>query len=120
MIAMPTTTIGAPTGVTAKNPSGSSPAASNAPETTRLVEVPIVVSMPPRIVAKESGISRREAATPRRSAHPRTIGAAVATTGVLLTRPDSSATGGNRRSRIGRRPLPSTSSRSSRSRSSPR
>jgi len=53
---------------------------------SRLVEVPIVVAMPPMITAKFIGISRRDGEPPARSARPITTGISTTTTGVSFTK----------------------------------
>ena len=57
---------------------------------SRLVEVPIVVAMPPMITAKFMGISMREAELPARIARPITTGISTTTTGVSLMKALSS------------------------------
>ena len=52
--------------------------------TSRLVDVPIVVAMPPRMLAKPIGISVPEGETPVRTATPMRIGSIRTTMGVLL------------------------------------
>jgi hypothetical protein len=73
--------------VKSKKPSGCSPSLASSPETRRLVEVPIRVSIPPRIAAKLSGIITAEAERPKRSAIERRIGMKITTIGVLLRNP---------------------------------
>src|SRR5690606_30145321 len=58
---------------------------------TRLVDVPTTVIMPPSIAAKESGIRNFEAESPDRSAQSFTYGMRKATIGVLLIIDDTPA-----------------------------
>lgn len=60
------------------------PASMTMPCTTRLVDVPINVHIPPRMVAYDNGISSFVAGTFMRSAQRFTIGAKITTIGVLL------------------------------------
>ena len=57
----------------------------------RLVEVPVSVHVPPRIHAKESGISNRDAFSSEDLASESTMGRKTTTTGVLLTKAESTA-----------------------------
>jgi len=54
------------------------------PETTRLVEVPMRVQVPPRTVAKERGMSSFLAGTLQRRDQDRRMGMSRATIGVLF------------------------------------
>ncbi|CCY65371.1 unknown [Prevotella sp. CAG:1124] len=74
-----------PTGVKAKKPNCSYPAPVNTSWITRLGGVPISVSIPPKLLANASGISRREALTPDLAARLTTMGNIKATVPVLLT-----------------------------------
>ena len=56
IIATPATANGSPTAPISKIPMASSPASSSSPETTRFVEVPIRVTVPPTIAAKLTGM----------------------------------------------------------------
>ena len=73
------------------------PRDSSKPDTTRFVEVPISVHVPPRIAAKLIGMRNFEGLSPMRNAQSRTAGANIATSGVLFKNPESSAVGTNRR-----------------------
>jgi hypothetical protein len=68
---------------------GGCPAASATPLIRMFVEVPTSVSMPPKIAAKESGIRRREGATPIDPATEIMIGVSRITTGVLFMKADA-------------------------------
>ncbi len=70
---------------------GVSPASRATPLTRRLVEVPIRVQLPPRMAAKESGISRREGGSLRSRARLRTTGRKITTTRVLLMKAETTA-----------------------------
>ena len=59
--------------------------------TTRLVEVPIRVHMPPSIVTYDSGIRKYVAGSFTKFAHLFIIGAKMTTTGVLLRKADMNA-----------------------------
>ena len=56
MASRPAAATGSPTGLISNIRSGASPASTRRPDTTRLVDVPTRVTMPPRIAANESGI----------------------------------------------------------------
>jgi hypothetical protein len=58
-----------------------------------LVEVPMVVTTPPRITAEESGFRKRDGGTPRLSDHSATTGISIATIGVLLRKAEAAAEG---------------------------
>jgi len=58
-----------------------------------LVEVPITVIMPPRIAAKDKGISNADTDPPVRFDHRETAGTSIATIGVLLKKADAPAAG---------------------------
>ena len=60
-----------------------------------LVEVPMSVQVPPRMEAKESGISSLEGDRPRAAASEIMMGMNTTTTGVLLMNAEISATLGN-------------------------
>ncbi len=64
----PTSATGKPTGEISNMARGGCPEASSRPEITRFVEVPIRVTIPPRIAAKDRGIRYREGEWPERSA----------------------------------------------------
>ena len=61
------------------------------PSMMRLVEVPVSVQVPPRMQANESGMSRREALSSELLARRSTMGRKTTTTGVLLTKAESTA-----------------------------
>jgi hypothetical protein len=93
-------TAGAPTGVSVKSVKGlvgGSVSASMRAFTTRLVEVPMRVDMPPRIEANESGISMMRGDRLFRAAHASTTGMSAATIGVLLRKAEAMAVGKHRR-----------------------
>ena len=102
---MPITATGRPTAPISKKPIGSSPASSICPATTRLVDVPISVVMPPSSAANDNGISSLLTETCRRAAHDEICGISIATIGVLFKKADETAVGGSTRSR-GRRYQP--------------
>ena len=89
----PTTASGKLTRVISNRPSGSEPDSSSSPETTRFVEVPISVSTPPRIAAKLIGMRNGDGERPARRAHATTLGATIATIGVLFRNADESRRG---------------------------
>ena len=74
-------------------PIGAIPCCCISPDTTRFVEVPITVSVPPRMVAKLIGIRYHEAGWSRFSAQSATCGASIATIGVLFRNADAAAVG---------------------------
>ena len=90
---MPTTATGTPTALISKKPIGSRPASAICPATTRLVDVPISVAMPPSSAANDSGISSLLTDTCRRSAHDEICGISIATIGVLFRNADDTAVG---------------------------
>ena len=65
------------------------PASKIIPSTTRLVEVPISVHIPPSIVAYEIGIKNLVAEIQTDSAQRLIIGAKITTTGVLLRKAET-------------------------------
>ena len=65
-------------------PNGAAPCAAALSLTSTLAEAPISVAEPPKIAAKESGISRREADTPTVWARDSASGIMMITTGVLF------------------------------------
>ena len=71
------------------------PASMTMPCTTRLVDVPINVHIPPRMVAYDKGISSFVAGTFIRSAQRFTIGAKMTTIGVLLRNAEVKLTAGS-------------------------
>ena len=89
----PSRAIGSPTGVSSNMLSGFCPASVNRPETTRLVDVPISVTVPPRMAANDSGMRYREGESPLRSAQLVTCGTSIATIGVLLRKAEAPAVG---------------------------
>ncbi len=93
MAPIPTTATGMPTALISKNPMGSRPASTICPATTRLVDVPIRVVMPPSSAANDSGISSLLTDTCRRAAHDEICGMSMATIGVLLRNADDTAVG---------------------------
>ena len=99
MAPIPTIATGTPIALISKKPIGSRPASTICPATTRLVDVPISVAMPPSSAANDSGISSLLTDTWRRSAHELICGMSIATIGVLLRNADDSAVGGSTRSR---------------------
>mmetsp|Transcript_8519 Transcript_8519/g.21895 ORF Transcript_8519/g.21895 Transcript_8519/m.21895 type:complete len:279 (-) Transcript_8519:59-895(-) len=70
------------------------------PNTTRLVDVPISVHVPPKIEAKLSGISSFEGENWFTLANPTMTGIIIATTGVLFMNADSTVTGTMKRIRM--------------------
>ena len=99
MAPIPTIATGTPIALISKNPMGSRPAAAICPATTRLVEVPISVAMPPSSAANDNGINSLLTDTWRRSAQDEICGMSMATIGVLLRNADVTAVGGSTRSR---------------------
>src|SRR3546814_4467817 len=81
---MPAAAMIKPAPVISNMPNGASPALRATPSTRMLVEVPIIVSVPPRIVAYDSGISSFEGVVPARLAREIATGVRIATTGVLF------------------------------------
>ena len=65
------------------------PASKIIPSTTKLVEVPISVHIPPNMVAYEIGIKNLVAGIQTDSAHRLTIGAKITTTGVLFKKAET-------------------------------
>ena len=63
---------------------GSTPWSRASETISRLVDVPMVVAMPPTITAKFMGISMRDGERPARIASPITTGMSTTTTGVSL------------------------------------
>ena len=61
------------------------------------VEEPIIVSVPPNIVANDNGISKAPGVTPTEPAHSLRIGIIIAQTGVLFINAEMIATGISRR-----------------------
>ena len=102
MYATPTTATGSPTCPTSRNAKVSPPCPSEAALTMRLTEVPICVHMPPRMVAKESGMSSCAACSRQSRAQCSTTGMSMATTGVLFMNADTHTTAGSRRARAPR------------------
>ena len=74
--------------------------------TSKFVEVPIKVQHPPRMEAKESGMSSLDGLMFRLAARPVTMGRKSKTTGVLLTNAEVNATRGRRTRRMGPIALP--------------
>ena len=72
--------------VNANSPSGSMPRSVAIDRTSRLVDVPMLVIMPPARIAKFTGINVRDAECPVRSARLRSIGSISTSTGVSLTK----------------------------------
>ena len=70
----------------------SNPASSIRPCTTRFVEVPIRVHIPPKIAAYESGIRNFLRGRPTRLAHALICGMKITTIGVLFRKADAEAT----------------------------
>ena len=124
----PVTTSATPTGAGSKNAIGSSPRRAISPETSSVEDVPTTVHVPPTIAAYESGNRSREGALRSVAARPSTTGMNTATTGVLFTNIDGSATSTTsaarqrrslpRDSRRRRRPMRSTAPHSTRARDS--
>ena len=94
---MPTTAQGNPTRVMSKKSSPSNPFSRSIPWTTRLVLVPISVHMPPRIAAKDNGMSNCEEDTRMRFDQSLITGMSIATMGVLLRNALKAVTGSMRR-----------------------
>src|SRR5699024_8259055 len=93
----PTIVAGIPTPAKVKNENPSSPKSSNRPWTTRFVDVPINVIIPPRIVAYDKGSKNFEASYQRSIHHLFRIGVNVATIGVLFRNAESTEVGKNKR-----------------------
>jgi hypothetical protein len=91
-------------GVISKMPSGSSPAATNRSEITRLVEVPITVITPPSTAANDSGIRYTDGDAPVRRAQVTSRGATSATSGVLGNTADMAMVDDVNRSKRARSP----------------
>lgn len=66
---------------------------STRPVATRLVPVPMTVTVPPRTVAKERGMSSFDEATRKRRLHPFTAGIIAATMGVWSRKSEAPAMG---------------------------
>ena len=64
------------------------PASSIIPWTTRLVDVPIRVHMPPRMAAYDMGMRNFFTGSPAFAAHSLTIGMKITTIGVLFRNAD--------------------------------
>ena len=60
----PSKATGRPTRASSNRASGSCPDCSRRPDTTRLVEVPMTVTAPPRMVAYDSGMRKVDADRP--------------------------------------------------------
>ena len=75
----------------------SCPDSSIIPCTTKLVDVPIKVQIPPNIVTYERGIKNLIAGKWTVRAHRLMIGAKITTTGVLFKKAEIKATEGNKR-----------------------
>lgn len=73
-----------PAAVISNMPKAAMPPVWATPSTRRLVEVPISVVVPPKIAAKETGIRKRDGATPSDRASPMATGITTTTMGVLL------------------------------------
>ena len=71
------------------------PASSIIPCTSKLVEVPIKVHIPPNIVAKDNGIKNLVAGNFTTSAQRLITGAKMTTTGVLFKKAEIKAIEGN-------------------------
>ena len=71
------------------------PASKIIPSTTRLVEVPISVHIPPSMVAYERGIKNLVAGMRTDSAQRFIIGAKITTTGVLLRKAETKEIAGS-------------------------
>jgi hypothetical protein len=82
----------APAAVISNMPKGSKPCCRATPSTSMFVEVPIIVQVPPKIVAKDSGISSFEGATEKVCAKLIMTGVRITTTGVLLMKADITIT----------------------------
>ena len=67
------------------------------PWTTRLVDVPMSVHMPPRMAAYDSGMRNLRTARPVLRAHCLMIGMKTTTTGVLFRKADTAAIVGRMR-----------------------
>jgi len=68
------------------------PRSRASPHTTRFVEVPIRVTVPPRMAENESGIRYRDGASWACCASPRKTGMKITTTTVLFKNGESAAT----------------------------
>ena len=99
MYAMPDIATGTPWMLNAKRPIGSSSGYRSRiiPSTTRFVDVPISVHVPPRMDAKDSGMKSCALCTPILCAHFCNIGIMIATTGVLFRNAETNAMGTMRR-----------------------
>ena len=95
---MPATATGTPIRPSSNIVKPSKPASSTMPWTTRLVDVPMSVHIPPRIVTYDRGIRNFVAGSLARSAHRLIIGAKITTTGVLLRKAETKAMTGIMRS----------------------
>lgn len=92
---MPVIATGTPYGDKSNKPIGlsSGKASFCFPATTRFVDVPMRVTVPPRMDAKESGMSRWPGASPAFLAQDVRIGIITATMGVLFMKAERIITG---------------------------
>ena len=81
---------------------GAAPLSISRPETTRLVDVPIRVIIPPKMAANESGMRYFDGERPVRSAQLVTWGTSIATIGVLFKKADAAAVGVSSRASVQR------------------
>ena len=89
---MPITAITSPGMVISNIPNPGRPWAWETPSTRRLVEVPISVQVPPRMLANDSGISSFDGANPRVWETEIITGVRMTTTGVLFMNAEIRAT----------------------------
>src|SRR6056297_3645825 len=90
---IPITASGIPIGVKSNIPRDSYPNCSRSPLTTRFVDVPISVQIPPKILAKEIGIKNLLTCISCFRDHLMNIEENAATTGILLTKEDIKVVG---------------------------
>ena len=89
---MPTPANISPASVISNIPNGAMPCCCATPSTMMLVDVPISVVVPPKIAAKERGISSFEGEILIARARRIATGMRMITTGVLLIKAESSTT----------------------------
>ena len=89
MVAVPTTAATIPTGAISKIEKAGRPCSRATPSTSRLVEVPISVHVPPRIAAYDKGIRSCVGAMPILRASRTAIGMSTTTTGVLFIKAEA-------------------------------
>ena len=91
MVAKPAIITQNPSGAISKSPKGTIPCARATPSTSRFVEVPIIVIIPPSTVWYDSGISSFDGASPIECASCTVTGIITATSGVLLVKAEATA-----------------------------